>query len=58
MIANGSGGSSGGDTHNHTWNVNAIDAKSFDQFLRTTGGRQIAQEMQRQYKQFNPNLRS
>lgn len=31
---------SGGDTHHH-WNVNALDAKSFDGFLKNGGARQI-----------------
>jgi len=57
LAANGGPSAGSGDVHNHTWNVNAIDARSFDQFLRTTGGRQIAQEMARQYQGFNPALR-
>ena len=58
-LAGGPGGSggAGGDVHQHTWNVNAIDARSFDQFLRTGGGRAIAAEMSRQYSMFNSNLR-
>jgi len=35
------GGSLGGDTHNH-FTINAIDAKSFEQFLEDGGARKIA----------------
>lgn len=36
MISSGSNG--GGDTHNHYWNVNAIDARSFRDHLRRNQG--------------------
>jgi hypothetical protein len=38
------GGNSGGDTHHH-YNINAIDAKGFDSFLRNGGARQIVKHV-------------
>lgn len=34
----GQSGGGGGDTHNHTWNISAIDAKGVDTFMRGPGG--------------------
>lgn len=36
-MTDGGGESSGGDTHYHTWNIQAMDGRSFEQFLRRGG---------------------
>lgn len=41
------GGAARATTHNHTWNVNAVDARSFEQYLRVGGLESILREMQR-----------
>lgn len=39
------GGGSGGDVHNHLWNVQALDAKSFGRFLQGPAGQKVVDEM-------------
>lgn len=36
-MTDGGGEASGGDTHYHTWNIQAMDGRSFEQFLRRGG---------------------
>jgi hypothetical protein len=44
MYRGADGTSGGGDTHHH-YNINAIDAKGFDSFLRNGGARQIVKHV-------------
>lgn len=41
MYSGGGSGSGGGDTHYHSWSINAMDSKSFDSFLRNGAARSI-----------------
>lgn len=63
LAANGgapgdAGGGQQGGGGSVTVQINALDSRSVEQWLRSGGDKQIAQALQRQRQMFNPNMRS